>query len=384
MTLMGSLYFFLWAAVLMIPAVILGVKEKPIRYYGFFVTIVFAVFATVYKPITMAYLGLYCLWELVLVKGAVKLQKRQGRNKWTFFALVLLSLAPLVTFKISGLLGGSIFGFIGISYLTFKSLQVIIEVHDELIEEVKTFDFMYFLLFFPCLSSGPIDRSRRFNEDLYNVRPKEDYLNLVGDGLFRMVLGMVYKFVLAAAFYQGMTYLGNPIAGTDWTGSTLAYMYCYGFYLFFDFAGYSLMAIGMGYIFGIVTPDNFKKPFISVDIKDFWDRWHITLSHWFRDFVVSRFRMASIRGKWFKNKLTGASIGFMINMTLMGVWHGLSWCYILYGVYHGILLAVTEVYQKKSKFYKKNKKKKWYKIVSGVITFNLVMFGFLIFSGRLI
>ena len=376
MTLMGSLYFFLWAAVLMIPAVILGIKEKPIRYYGFFVTIVFAVFATVYKPITMAYLGSYCLWELILVKSAVKLQKRQRRNKWTFFALVLLSLAPLVTFKISG--------FIGISYLTFKSLQVIIEVHDELIEEVKTFDFMYFLLFFPCLSSGPIDRSRRFNEDLYNVRPKEDYLNLVGDGLFRIVLGMVYKFVLAAAFYQGMTYLGNPITGTDWTGSTLAYMYCYGFYLFFDFAGYSLMAIGMGYIFGIVTPDNFKKPFISVDIKDFWDRWHITLSHWFRDFVFSRFMMASIRGKWFKNKLTGASIGFMINMTLMGVWHGLSWCYILYGVYHGILLAVTEVYQKKSKFYKKNKKKKWYKIVSGVITFNLVMFGFLIFSGRLI
>ena len=159
------------------------------------------------------------------------------------------------------------------------------------------------------MSSGPIDRSRRFNEDLYNVRPKEDYLNLVGDGLFRIVLGMVYKFVLAAAFYQGMTYLGNPITGTDWTGSTLAYMYCYGFYLFFDFAGYSLMAIGMGYIFGIVTPDNFKKPFISVDIKDFWDRWHITLSHWFRDFVFSRFMMASIRGKWFKNKLTGASIG---------------------------------------------------------------------------
>lgn len=107
-----------------------------------------------------------------------------------------------MTFKISGLLGGSIFGFIGISYLTFKSLQVIIEVHDELIEEVKTFDFMYFLLFFPCLSSGPIDRSRRFNEDLYNVRPKEDYLNLVGDGLFRIVLGMVYKFVLAAAFIR--------------------------------------------------------------------------------------------------------------------------------------------------------------------------------------
>ena len=143
------------------------------------------------------------------MKSAVKLQKRQGRNKWTFCFGPLIPGASC-DFKISGLLGGSIFGFIGISYLTFKSLQVIIEVHDELIEEVKTFDFMYFLLFFPCLSSGPIDRSRRFNEDLYNVRPKEDYLNLVGDGLFRIVLGMVYKFVLAAAFLSGHDIPGKP------------------------------------------------------------------------------------------------------------------------------------------------------------------------------
>lgn len=384
MTLMGGLYFFLWAAVLMIPAVILGIKEKPIRYYGFFVTCVFVVLATVYKPLTMAYLIFYCFWELALVRAALHIHSRQDRSKWKFHLLILMSLMPLITFKISGFFGNSIFGFVGISYLTFKSLQIIIEIHDELISEVKTFDFLYFLLFFPCLSSGPIDRSRRFNGDLYAVRSKNEYLELVGSGLFKIMLGMVYKFVLAEAFYQGMTYLGNPIAGTDWNGSILLYMYCYGFYLFFDFAGYSLMAVGIGYVFGIITPENFNKPFISVDIKDFWDRWHITLSHWFRDFVFSRFMMAAIRGKWFKNKLTGAGVGFMINMTLMGIWHGLDWCYILYGVYHGILLALTEIYQKKSKFYKKNKKKKWYRIISGIITFNLVMFGFLIFSGRLI
>lgn len=384
MTLMGGLYFFLWAAVLMVPAVILGIKEKPIRYYGFFVTCVFVVLATIYKPQTMVYLILYCFWELAVVRASLRFHSRQGRNKWAFYLLVLLSLMPLITFKISGVFGNSIFGFVGISYLTFKSLQIIIEIHDELISEVKTFDFLYFLLFFPCLSSGPIDRSRRFNEDLYAVRSKDEYLELVGSGLFKIMLGMVYKFVLAEALYQGMTYLGNPIAGTDWEGLIILYMYCYGFYLFFDFAGYSLMAVGMGYIFGIITPENFNKPFISVDIKEFWDRWHITLSHWFRDFVFSRFMMAAIRGKWFKNKLTGASIGFMINMTLMGIWHGLDWCYILYGLYHGILLALTEIYQKKSGFYKKNKKKKWYRIISGIITFNLVMFGFLIFSGRFI
>ena len=92
--------------------------------------------------------------------------------------------------------------------------------------------------------------------------------------------------------------------------------------------------------------------------------------------------MASMKGKWFKSKLTGASIGFMVNMLLMGLWHGLTYSYILYGLYHGVLLAITEIYQKKSKFYKKHKKEKWYKIVSWFITFNLVMFGFFIFSGR--
>ncbi len=384
MTLMGSLYFFLWAAVLMIPAIVIGIKEKPIRYYGFFVTLVFVILATVDSPVSMMYLALYCVFEFILVKVSLYIRGKNLKRKGMLLLLVMLSLTPLITFKISGIMGASIFGFLGISYLTFKSLQMILEIYDGLIDHVKIFDFLYFMLFFPCITSGPIDRSRRFTSDLYNIRPKDEYLELVGKGLFKIMLGMVYKFVLASVFYQGMTYLGSAIAGTDWTGSTLIYMYCYGFYLFFDFAGYSLMAVGIGYIFGIITPDNFNKPFISTDMKDFWDRWHITLSHWFRDFVFSRFMMASIRGKWFRNKLTGATLGFMINMTLMGIWHGLEWCYILYGVYHGILLSLTEIYQKKSKFYKKNKKKKWYLLISKVITFNLVMFGFLIFSGRLI
>lgn len=152
--------------------------------------------------------------------------------------------------------------------------------------------------------------------------------------------------------------------------------------MFFDFAGYSLMAIGTSYILGIKTPENFNKPFISKDIKEFWDRWHITLSHWFRDFVFSRFVMKCIKKKWFSTKLQRASVGFIVNMLIMGVWHGITPYYILYGLYHGILLAVTETYQKKSKFYKKNKKKKWYQVLSWFITINLVMFGFLIFSGR--
>ena len=152
--------------------------------------------------------------------------------------------------------------------------------------------------------------------------------------------------------------------------------------MFFDFAGYSLMAIGTSYFLGIKTPENFNKPFISRDMKEFWDRWHITLSHWFRDFIFSRFMMKSIRKKWFTTRLQGAAAGFIVNMLIMGMWHGISLSYLCYGLYHGCLLAATEVYQKKSKFYKKHKKTVWYQVASWIITLQLVMFGFLIFSGR--
>ena len=160
-------------------------------------------------------------------------------------------------------------------------------------------------------------------------------------------------------------------------------MYSYGFYLFFDFAGYSLMAVGYSYLFGVRTPDNFNKPFLSVDIIDFWDRWHITLSHWFRDFVFSRITMDLMRSRKFKSRLTIAVIAFMLNMGLMGIWHGTEPYYIIYGLYHGVLLSLTEIYHKKSKFHKRNKKKKWYRLTTGFITFQLVMIGFFIFSGRI-
>lgn len=259
-------------------------------------------------------------------------------------------------------------------------MQVIIEIYDGVITEINMIEFLSFLLFFPSIRSGPIDRSRRFHEDYVIKRSRQEYLELLGDGLFKIMLGLVYKFVLAMLFAHWM----SQVAYGDVWYATVGYVYCYGFNLFFDFAGYSLMAVGTGYILGVCTPDNFKFPFISKDIKDFWDRWHITLSHWFRDFIFSRFMMESIRKKRFKTRLNGACAGFIVNMLVMGAWHGLSPSYLLYGLYHGVLLALTETYQKKSKFYKKNKNNTAYKIASWFLTLQFVMFGFYIFSGKFI
>lgn len=165
--------------------------------------------------------------------------------------------------------------------------------------------------------------------------------------------------------------------------SVIIYFYAYGTYLFFDFAGYSLMAIGAGKIFGVNIPTNFNAPFKSRDIKEFWDRWHITLSHWLRDYLFSRITMKMIASGRTKNKLVIATTAFMINMCVMGVWHGIESYYIAYGLYHGILLSACEIVQKKSKFYRKHRKERWFILAETIITFHLVMLGFMIFSGRL-
>ena len=159
----------------------------------------------------------------------------------------------------------------------------------------------------------------------------------------------------------------------------ISYMYAYTLYLFFDFAGYSLFAIGTGYILGIKVPENFNKPFISKDMKEFWTRWHISLSRWFGDYIFSRFVLNSMRKKRFKSRFTASHVAQILTMFVMGLWHGLTVYYILYGLYQGIALVLTDIYQRKSKFYKKYKKNKVFNCIQVVVTFHIVSFGMLLF-----
>lgn len=379
MSFFGDLKFFIYLIIALIPAIILGIRQKKIKKYTIVLTILF-IFLIIGNDLEqLVYLLLYGFIELHVVKVYCLLRKKFGKNKTAYFHSIILAILPLLIYKIANKFGSNIFGFIGISYLTFKTVQIVIETYDGLIEKVNTIDFLEFLFFFPTLSSGPIDRSKRFKEDINKTYTRKEYLELLGIGIQKICLGILYKFVLSGIFNT----LLMQVADRYKPMYIIAYAYIYGFYMFFDFAGYSLMAVGTSYILGIKTPDNFDKPFISIDIKDFWNRWHITLSHWFRDFVFTRFMMNAIKNKRFNSRLTAAFVGFMVNMVVMGLWHGFTWYYVLYGVYHGLLLGITEIYQKKSKFYKKYKNNKIYKLCSWFITINLVMFGFLIFSGHI-
>jgi membrane protein involved in D-alanine export len=237
------------------------------------------------------------------------------------------------------------------------------------------------LLFFPTISSGPIDRYRRFTEDWKRDRSRKEFLIDLDGAVHHIFTGFLYKFILAALIKQ---YWLDPVSHSAQLLSIGSYMYAYTFYLFFDFAGYSAFAVGFSYLFGIHTPENFNRPFLSRDIRDFWNRWHMSLSFWFRDHIYNRFVFAAVKGKWFKNRYTASYLGYILTMGLMGFWHGFALQYIVYGFYHGLLLAVTAWLDRKYKGNRLlNDKGLIWQAGSILITFHLIAFGLLIFSGRI-
>ena len=285
--------FFLLLFVVLLIGFVLNYFSKRKDYYILSLSILFAGAIYGKSKAMVVYLLAFIVYQYFLVFIAQRMDSKRLKP------LVILSILPLVVNKVFVMTQLHLLSFIGISYMSFKTIQIMLEISDGLIKEkISVKDYLQFLLFFPTVSSGPIDRSRRFLKEINEVMPRKEYLELAGDGVYRIVLGLLYKVILSTYVYQILFALSN----TGTVIYSIKYMYLYTLYLFFDFAGYSLMAVGSSNILGIQTPMNFNKPFLSIDIKDFWTRWHITLSTWLRDFVFSRVLMQVIRKKWFKNR----------------------------------------------------------------------------------
>lgn len=375
----GDFYYFYIMVLVLIPAIIIGLCEKKIKYYGMIATafMIYIIFGKSEKE--FIFLAAYYLIQIFCIYLYIFVSKK-FHERFLLWIMISISILPLVIVKVRSALNLGAVGFLGISYLTFKSVQVLIQIYDGHIKSMNLFDFTYFLLFFPTISSGPIDRSKRFFKDINSKIKRSEYIELLGKGIWKIVLGIGYKFIIAY-FINEKIIKEIPVHPHSMI-NIVSYMYSYSFYMFFDFAGYSLIAVGVSYVLGIVTPENFNKPFISKDIKQFWNRWHMSLSFWFRDFIYTRFVMAALKKKWFKSRYTASYIGFMITMIVMGFWHGIEPHYIIYGFYHGILIVATDMLERK-KFYRKMKNNNAWNMLSTFITFNLVCFSFLIFSGYL-
>ncbi len=372
----GLLFFYLLFLGLL-PAVVLGLLGKKLHYYGIFLCAAMLVIVF-WQNGQLAALALFFLWEMALCCLFWRLPKRTRPLLW---AAVILALGPLGLIKLGEVLQPfSLFRLMGASYMSFRAVQVLLDIYDGRLQKLRPVALGYFLLFFPAVSSGPIDRYRRFLSDLDRPPDREHYRTLLAQGIWKLAGGCVSAVVISG-FIQQHWLAALPESGF---GATLSYMYGYTFYLFFNFAGYSSMAIGTGYLLGIQMPENFNQPFLSVDMKDFWSRWHISLSTWLRDYLYSRFVMKSLKQKRFSNPRTASYLGYVLNMMAMGAWHGLQPQYLLYGVYHSALMCLNEVLDLHCKSFRSFKTHGAGQVVCVLVTFHLFSFGLLIFSGRLI
>lgn len=381
--------YFIWLLVAFLPVIISFLwKEKRLPAYELFLTFLFLWISFGGRNFHqgLALLG-YLFWQVGLTSAYAHYRKEKNQTA-IFYGGVFLSILPLILSKVTPTFfqRPSLVGFLGISYLTFKAVQVLMELRDGVLKNYRWLDFARFLLFFPTISSGPIDRYRRFLKDYEKKWKKEEYLNLLEKGIWQIFLGFFYKFIIG--YFLGSLLLPRvsheALALGTFSLGTLKYMYVYSLYLFFDFAGYSLFAVGTSYFLGIETPKNFNLPFLSGNIKEFWNRWHMSLSFWFRDYVYMRLMFLILKKKWFKSRIVASNLGYFALFLLMGLWHGLTWYYIAYGVYHATWIVLTDSWLR---FKKKHKDKipsnGLTKALSIVATFHGVALSFLIFSGFL-
>lgn len=382
---------FLYFATLLpvvIPTLLVRVLGKLWQYWLVAITLVMLVVQ--YAGTTVDVNPGLAIHEIWFVAGFALLQtvvalaflclRRSWSNRWLFYLVLALSLAPLVATKlVAALAPTSIVGFLGISYVTFRNLDVLIGIQDGLITSLPVPQFLAFVFFFPTISAGPIDRYRRFAGDWNQKRTRAEFLKDLDGAVHRIFTGFLYSFIVAVLIKR---YWLDPAASGASVLSTLSYMYAYAFWLFFDFAGYSAFAVGVSYIFGIHSPENFNRPFLAHNIVEFWNRWHISLSLWFRDHVYMRFVLAARKGRWVSNKYLASYLGLFLSFGLMGLWHGTQVHYLIYGVYHGSLLVGHDLFGRWNRKHRLWGDGPLWRALGTVITFNVICFGLLLFSGH--
>jgi alginate O-acetyltransferase complex protein AlgI len=225
---------------------------------------------------------------------------------------------------------------LGLSYLAFELLHVTIERRRGRIGEIAFLDLLAFVFFAPARAAGPI---KRFPTFTLAVRDATMSGENVYAGCLRILLGFAKKFLLADFF--GL--VAAQVSQVHSMASAWEVMLAYALEIYFDFSAYSDIAIGFARILGIELPENFKRPYFAANIREFWDRWHITLSHWVRDYIFMPTGRALFKTRLRRSPFVIASVSYLLAFSAVGAWHGFTAGFMAWGLYHGILLSVYNV-----------------------------------------
>ncbi len=232
---------------------------------------------------------------------------------------------------------------VGVSFYTLQGLGSLIDRYRGYDEQLSVLEFLVFMALWPVILAGPICR---LPEMLPQFRQTRAWVEARWEGIRRIVLGLFMKVVLADSLAQGLFGKGGVDSGFDqaqvWSSTDVVSLaFGYGLQLFFDFAGYSHIAIGSALLVGIRLRENFRSPFEAISPSDFWTRWHVSLSSWIRDYVF--FPLAA---RWRSQK--GRLLAVVGAMCVFGAWHGLTATFVIWGLYHGLALSIQRVLERSS------------------------------------
>ncbi len=325
-----------------------------------------------------SFTGLAILLALVLVNfGIVKLIETGKFKKLVLIIGVALDLSVLCFFKYLNFLLTDLLGLpkldiglaapLGVSFLIFKAISLLIDSYrNKTNGKVGLFRMLLYVSFFPQVTAGPIARYEQFESQL-SARSTD--LETVTFGIRRFVVGLAKKVILCGSFgfVVDKIFAASP-TGIDyrlaWLGA-ISYM----LQIYFDFSGYSDMAIGISAMFGILTPENFNYPYIADSIGNFWRRWHISLSSWFKDYLyipLGGSRKGRVR----------TALNKVIVFTFCGFWHGANWNFMVWGLWHGLWSGVESIF---AKTVKKLNENRFTNVLMHIYTLFVVMLGFVMF-----
>ena len=300
--------------------------------------------------------------------GKYALSERHAKHRRLLLgALFTLQLLPLLFFKYFSFFA-SVFGYsyhyyegyiipVGISFYTFQLMGYAIDMSRNLGSTASLKDEYNFACFFPQIVAGPIERKEHLLPQIKAFSFALRFEDLA-PGLKMIIAGLFYKIVIGDNLAGFSNWCTNATFNSYeiWTGTFL-----FGLRIYFDFSGYSMVAVGLGRLFGIQLTQNFHSPYTALNIRDFWGRWHRTLSSWFRDYLY--IPLGGGRSHWWW-------VNTLVVFVISGIWHGAGWNFIIWGLFHGLMLVVYKLVSPRIK---------WHRSVSYVITMICVVISWLFF-----
>ena len=298
----------------------------------------------------------------MLAWGLGRFVHRKKINNWIYGTCIFLLFVPLLIFKYWDWVGENIMLFtslinlpisiatrkdlgiilpVGISFFTFQAVSYLVDTKRHGKEENNPWRFFTFIAFFPQLIAGPIVRQHELLPQLR--KPLLLVKGDIGKALFRIVKGLIKKLLFADILYNTMLEQVFTAPG-DFRGTELwIAIYAYSIWIYYDFSAYTDIAIGSAKLFGIKLPENFNRPYQSSSVAEFWRKWHITLSNWVRDYIYYPLGGARADKEWkiYRN--------ILITMVVIGVWHGASWNFVIYGILHGSAVSFNRLQRKWTK-----------------------------------